>query len=263
MNNFFEEDVPKVENKIKKDLNTPKINPSFRLQKVDILLTINSLINNQMNDITLPETITQKVKSTLKMDRIHGDNPDSEFYTYKPTNQRMVTTDHDLREIYVNNRNLHGLPITSDPCDYCRHIIDPNVRNSKPIGIPISMIRDQYGNLTFKTIDYYCNLSCAYAQLIRETKGRLTSVHPRYTDSETILKHLFSLLYPDLKLTDFRPAKNWRLYNGGRGPLSYVNYIKNNYYFYETSGICVIPSKMEYMEMYKNGTILRLPTYDG
>jgi hypothetical protein len=151
--------------------------------------------------------------------------------------EKVLTTNVESYRQYIRGTNggySGDLPIVGK-CNWCqRPIISP------PVGIPIKLeVVPSSSSLVFYVDQpYYCRFECCYSGLNRDHKDAL------YINSETLLKLLYSKVYPNA--TDLVPAPDWRLLDINGGPLSSDEYDKNTHRYLRTVNVILAPVKVVY-----------------
>lgn len=145
--------------------------------------------------------------------------------------EKVLTTNVESYRLY--NGDDGCLPIVGK-CNWCQRPL-----TSYPIGIPIKL--EHHGPLLIFHVDqpYYCRFECCYSGLRRDFKD------PLYMNSETLLKFLYSILYPNSG--DLKPALDWRLLDINGGPLSSDEYDKETHIYKRTVNVILSPVKVVYM----------------
>jgi hypothetical protein len=211
---------------------------SFHIKSIDCKEITDKYLHGKYSTITkdyvkvLGKPSIKSYNSVLTTIKNYGTNEDDGiFIRYDNIGniEKVLTTNVESYRLY----NGDGcLPIVGK-CNWCqRPIILP------PIGIPIKL--DHHGPLLIFHVDqpYYCRFECCYSGLRRDFKD------PLYMNSETLLKFLYSILYPN---SDLKQALDWRLLDINGGPLSSDEYDKETHIYKRTVNIILSPVKVIYM----------------
>jgi hypothetical protein len=158
--------------------------PTFHLKKIDSLDIYQRLIKGEFKSVNHTKKTPTNVANTQEIS-LHGNNSDDSTFTFKDHNnlvQVIVTSNH-----YDRHR-----------CDWC---LQPMKESDISIGVPITYDY-QGGNHIFEMEGCCHSFECAFSYMKRFRGYHVSTFDPVYMNSETILRFLFHLCYPDEVLRD-------------------------------------------------------------
>lgn len=214
------------------------VTPTFVLRRLDPESVIQKYRSGFFSKLTtfppklsLRETTVIQAKNVINH---QGQGPLDESYIFRDksnTVQNVVTTNHAL---------FREMPPPYQ-CLNCGHQFEHD-----PIGVPLRM--KETSNDNEKITQYisdgcHCTFECALSTIRRYYPTSRRYRDPLYMDSEQMLRHMFSILYPNEKL---QVAQDTRLLKPN-GPLSYETWSHKKHSYYRTTSIVLHPSKIQYL----------------
>jgi hypothetical protein len=218
---------------------TVSVTPTFVLRRLDPDNVNQRYRSGHFSKLTtfpprlqLRETTIVQAKNVISQ---QGQGPTDETYTFRDKSnalQSVVTTNHalfsDIQPPYQ--------------CMNCNHQFEHD-----PIGVPLRMkeTKEGEGKITQYISDgCHCTFECALSTIRRYYPTSRKHRDPLYMDSESMLRHMFCLLYPDEG--QLKAAQDTRLLKPN-GPLSYDVWSQKKHRYYRTTSIILNPSKTQYL----------------
>ena len=218
-----------------------RINPSFRLKKVDVYDVLEKYNNGEFDNI-LPEAGTNVTKATkITLTKQYGDSPDDQVYLHPEGSlkTKVVTINHPL---YISCRNGTILSdVKCQDCHWCRHSV-----SNAGIGIPIKKTIQSDGITRYDTIGFYCTYNCAYADLLRLLDRPRSRIPSYLANSLCMLFTLYRQQYPN-EPKILKPTQPWQFSDRFGGPLTESEYRANTYRYIPMTHVHMLPSKTLYM----------------
>jgi hypothetical protein len=176
-----------------------------------------------------------------------NDNTDRTFAFKDKNNINMIyaTSNHINYEVYLADGGK--LPI-GGRCDWCKEDF-----SHQALGYPIaqqeqSELIDGYYRVqyNFWVEGEFCCFECALAELRRSNSQPLTYRDVNIRDSESMLKTLFLLTYPDENI--LQPAKHFRLLKSRKGSMDIEEWKNSKHKYFRTERVLLMPAKVEYLQ---------------
>jgi len=235
-----------------------RIDPSFLLRGVDVAEVIEKFNNGEYDSIEQPCGDKLKSVSSLVFTKEYGQYPQDKNYKIRTGGQHQyfvtvgnVEDSGNKNKVSGNknkatgNKNEASSSNTNETytCDWCRKDFSHD-----PIGIPLTLkIDKKSGNIRCNVIGENCRFECAYADLLKTVGSTMITSRPYYDNSESNLLTLYKIKYPTGP--KLYPAKDWKLYNSGKGPLSADEYYDKNHIYMPTNNIVLAPVREEYLKI--------------
>lgn len=238
------------------DQNQIVIKPSFLLRGVDPENVIKQYFSGYFSRVanltipTAPENVDiTPVSSDIKVS-ISPDDEVYEFLDRSNNKQRVLMINYKLYSEAIGKK--------SQPKKVCQK--HRGEFDSLSLGIPIKLERRiiQTSNSAgttptstptstyiFHTIGSYCCFECAYQEVIDEMSKSGCLKNPIYSDSETLISMLFSIMYPNKKLTGI---PDWRLHQVNGGPLSDKEFFNQKSVYTMNPTVILTPIRNEYLK---------------
>ena len=123
-------------------------------------------------------------------------------------------------------------------CYYCLKDMDKD-----PAPLPIKrMNSNDLGSI----VDRYCDLRCVYAGLKRIINVPYEYRDNFYEESEMLLKQLFAEQYPNIDISEFKPAADRSLLKEFGGDLEYDEWKSTTYNYVKNNSTLIVPLKCYY-----------------
>jgi len=162
---------------MKSTLSFVDIVPTFHLKKIDSVKIYNKLINNEFKNVERKKNISLTTSNNIKL---YGNDSQDSTYTFNDNN--------NIKHIILTSNNTHR-----HRCDWCFKEMN---ENDTHIGVPVSY-KYENGNHVFDMEGCCHSFECAYAYMKRFKGYHLSTYDPLYYNSESILRYLFNLCYPN------------------------------------------------------------------
>lgn len=224
--------------------------PTFCLFKVDHDRLVTEYRSGMWNSFVMPKI---KVDSYSKIgeqgitNQIHGSSPDNDSFSYTSRSGEeivFITTNNTKYKTY----HIEGQGTATrcqGECDWCR--LDCMEGESMG-GIPISVTTEYYPTvpgkvemkMCFWTVGNLCDFRCAYAHLMSISRGK-TRFNSN-NNSETWLKIMYSLAYPDGPTLEPAPHPSHLKENGGT--ITREQFKLHRFRFVQTNAYVTKPGKV-------------------
>ena len=232
--------------------------PGFLLKGIDISSIVEGYLQGKYKDIrTTSLTKLRLLVNNVVLESNVGKDSESEVYEFidwSNTRQRVVTINHGNYFEFKKNNEKQTSIINNKVCHYCRCEIKGQV-----LGRPLRMEehkmdinKDNKGNgrvdsknkmYIYHVEGQYHSFNCMYANVSKELSLNYKIRNSSYSDSQTLVLHMFNQMYPGKKL---KPSPDWRLLDINGGPLSQEDFDTPSYNFLQTPNIVLVPLKIEY-----------------
>ena len=222
-----------------------RVSDSFSLRKIDSKEIARKFFKGEYVNRKLPESRIKSSGTVLKISKDVGKDVNSEIFRFKDknnNNQTIYTTNHAL----YNNYATDTKPSVNLRCKYCKRA---GMKN--PLGLPISM-EISGDDVTFTTIDAFCDFGCTFSHLKRITGQSRIYNGPLYSNSEQILYCLYYRLYPDKTGENIKDKPDWDLLKENGGPLTDEEFDNQSCIYFSVPSVTVIPVKKQYFKFNKN-----------
>ncbi len=222
------------------------VNPTFLLRGLDPSRIMDQYINGSFPRVQMP---TEKINISLISPVVSpsiSSNPEDEIYMFRTKGnsfQTVATTNHQRYYLFTKEgREI----LKGGVCDWCRVSFDHIA-----LGIPVRLDvhRDEHGREIFV---YYldgcmCSCECALAELKRNFSLNYRYRNALYMDSEQLLRHLYSVMYPDAG--PLREAPHYRLLKQNEGSLTLKEYHDKKHIYVPTPNLLLAPVKQQYLKI--------------
>jgi hypothetical protein len=227
-----------------------KVVPTFLLKSVNPEKLLRDYYNGAFS--RLPEK-KNKISMHSNVDilaPLYGDDNSSAIFCLKDKNNCDVirtTTGFNDYEIFINSGGK--LPV-GGICEHCKEYFDTTI-----VGYPLNyeekiilMPETQKYKIiyVFWVEGRFCSFECAlgYVRIMLSKPADYKDTTIR--DSESLLKLLYKLMYPDASI--LRPAQEPRLLKINGGSLTREQWQNNKHVYMRTDKIITMPAKVEYLQ---------------
>ncbi len=218
------------------------INPTFLLRGIDPSSILQTYLQGGYDDKPMPGVKAEAVENVITADHVVGGNPESEIYEYidrTNTRRRIVTTNHQKYAIVRDGIQINGAISNGGICRWCRRKVTHD-----SLGTPIRMEYIPERDLSIFHVDgVNCTFECTLPYIKFKTHCSTILRETLYRDSETMLRIMFSIMYPGEKMGE---CSDWWLLESNGGPIKDKDFFSKSHVYRRTPNVILLPSKVEY-----------------
>lgn len=227
---------------------TTRVNPTFLLKGINPNELLNDYQNGQFSVIKpSPGGKIVIAKNMIVVAPKYSDSNHEHIFSFKDKNNIdmiYATGNHTNYEIYLAGGE--ELPV-GGRCDWCKEDF-----THESLGYPIGyqeqtiLVDDHHRVIyVFWVEGEFCCFECAFADLKRSNNQTPTYRDINIRDSETMLKMLFVIMFPNESV--LQPAKDYRLLKFNKGSLDKEEWKNTKHKYFRTERVLMVPAKIEYL----------------
>ncbi len=199
----------------------------------------NSVLTRYLKKGFLTADIEIKINKPIDVSEagLIGDSIEDGIYGLRDKN-------NTTRIFVSSNHEVYTGKMEKKRCFWCMKDYD-----TQNYGIPICCKYEQKGNdieYIFYTEGMTCSLQCSYAFLQKFIGYPLSCSDLLYKDSEKHLKLMFNLNYPDVDISEFKPAPDFRLSKICGGSITDKEFNSGKYKYIRSNNFHISPAKVSY-----------------
>lgn len=218
--------------------------PTFLLRKVDPHKVFEDYKAGKFSRYVLPEKKVEVSIIATAVQSPMGTSQEDDIFAFRLRNntvQTVATTNQNQYVLYSTNG--YEMPVGGQ-CDWC-----DDEFTEQSIGIPVrsAEIIDATGKKTaYYMENCFCSYECAFAAFKRLCGVNYRSRDPIYMNSESLLRHLYNLSYPDGPVLREAPDYGLRKRRNRGGPLDREEFNSKKHTYVRMPNVILAPIKVQY-----------------
>jgi hypothetical protein len=214
--------------------------PTFCLFRLDPVACIQEYLKDINAKITIP-SLKVKIGGTSEQGLInvtHGISPYNETFSFTSRSNQETIFD-TMNNKQFNTYRLDGKYQVIGPCKWCNLAYESGMGGIPVISTP--EISPYTGNVipSFGMVERVCDMRCALAIILSRSRG--VTRHNISNNSETWIRVMHALSYPNAPKLEAAPLPDWLKENGGT--YTREQYKSTRYVFVETKFYIMAPVK--------------------